>query len=107
MNRRIDRALNKSFGRIWIDTQTYEISRLEFELGEKIKIWWGFIGSISKMRGQLVRQPVSGADEAWLPQRFHLYVKGRMIFKSLHANQKIEWSDFQQLPDSSFTASQE
>ena len=38
---RMDRALNKAEGEIWIDCEEYEISYVYFELREKISIWWG------------------------------------------------------------------
>ena len=90
----IDRALNKSQGRLWIDTETHEILKLEFELLEKVGIWWGFVGSISTMRGELERAPVEGHDEAWLPKSFRVYMNGRVFFKSLHRNEHVRWSDF-------------
>lgn len=94
IEKRIDRILNKSQGRLWIDTETHEILKLTFELQEKVRIWWGFVGSISTMRGELERAPVEGHDEAWLPKRFHVYMNGRALFKSLHRNEHVRWSDF-------------
>ncbi len=79
---------------MWIDTETHEILKLEFELLEKVRMWWGFVGSISAMRGELERAPIEGHDEAWLPKNFRVYVNGRVFFKSLHRNQYVRWSDF-------------
>jgi hypothetical protein len=67
VRRRIDRALNNSSGTIWFDRETYSIAKLNFELMEKMKIWWGVIGSISQMRGN---------------------------FRSLHQKQILRWTDF-------------
>jgi hypothetical protein len=91
--RRIDRALNKSSGTIWFDRESYSIAKLQFELTEKMKIWWGFIGSISKMRGNLEFQPVE--KDVWMPSRFEFYINGRIFFRSLHQNQILSWSDFE------------
>jgi len=90
---RMDRALNKSSGEIWIDCEEYELSFVRFELREKIRIWWGFVGSISKMRGSVERRKVS--EETWLPTKFELYLNGRIFFRALHRQETIEWSDFQ------------
>ena len=46
--RRIDAALNKSRGRFWIDNATYEVGRIQFELIDKVRLWWGIIGSLSR-----------------------------------------------------------
>ncbi len=97
--KRMDRALNKSAGRLWIDAETYEIAQLEFELLDKVRMWWGFIGSIKQMRGCLQREPVDGYQDVWLPSRFDIYMNGRIFFKTLHRNEKMEWSDFRKLPE--------
>ena len=97
--KRMDRALNKSAGRLWIDAETYEIAQLEFELLDKVKMWWGFIGSIKQMRGRLQREPVDGYQDVWLPSRFDIYMNARIFFKTLHRNEKMEWSDFRKLPE--------
>lgn len=89
---RMDRALNKAEGEIWIDCEEYEISYVYFELREKISIWWGLIGSISEMRGKVERTKV--AEGVWLPARFELYLNGRIFFRSLHRQETVEWIDF-------------
>jgi hypothetical protein len=89
---RMDRALNKAEGQIWIDCEEFEISYVHFELLERIRIWWGLIGSISKMRGSVERTKVS--EDIWLPSRFAIYLNGRIFFRSLHRQETIEWSDF-------------
>jgi outer membrane lipoprotein-sorting protein len=95
VRRRIDRALNKSKGTIWIDRDTYAVAKLDFELMDKIRIWWGFIGSISQMRGVLNFMPVD--EDAWMPSQFEFYLNGRIFFKSLHQNQTLTWSGFEKL----------
>ena len=93
-NRRIDHALNKSEGRIWIDQELYEVSRVEFELRETVKLWWGVIGSIQIMKGTVQRQEVDSGT--WFTTKFDLYLKGRVFFKSLHRKQQIRWTKFNQ-----------
>ncbi len=89
----VDRALNKAEGHIWIDTESFEIARIEFELQEKIRLWWGMMGSISKMSGRFQRHPMP--DDIWLPERFDFYMKARMLFRSIHVRQQIVWNDFE------------
>ncbi len=95
VRRQIDRALNKAEGKIWIDTEEYEIFRVEFELAEKVKMWWGILGSLSKVKGRLDRVEV--ADGVWFPERFDLYMKGRRLFRSFHFRRKALWSGFERV----------
>ena len=90
--RQMDRILNKAEGYVWIDRDTYQIARLEFELTDKVRVWWGMLGSVSSMRGRLTRRAL--ADGVWLPQEFNFYLKGRMLFRSLHLRQLVQWEDY-------------
>ena len=60
VRRRIDHALNKARGQIWIDKETYEAARVEFELIDRVRLWWGLLGHIQQARGSLDRGPVVG-----------------------------------------------
>ena len=92
VQRRIDRVLNKAEGRIWVDQESYEVSRVEFELKEKVKLWWGFIGSIQEVKGTVQRQEVDSG--VWFPTGFDLYLEGRIFFRSLHSRQQVRWVEF-------------
>lgn len=93
VRRTIDRALNQAEGHLWIESESFEIARIEFELRDKVQLWWGMMGSISKMSGALQRHPMP--DGIWLPKRFDFYMKGRMLFRSIHVRQKVIWEDFE------------
>ena len=92
VRRRIDRALNNSRGSVWLDQGSYEIVRVEFELIRPTRIWWGILGSISRVDGMLDRK--EGKDGVWFPSYFRLYLKGRILFRSLHSRLESHWSDF-------------
>ncbi len=92
VKRRIDRALNKAEGKIWVDTDLFEISRVEFELTKKVRIWWGLLGSMSAVRGRMERARV--ADGIWFPASVDLYIKGRIFLSNLHSRESLRWSDF-------------
>jgi hypothetical protein len=98
VKRRIDRALNKAEGRVWVDQESYEISRVEFELKEEVKLWWGLIGSIHEVKGTVQRQEVNSG--VWFPTGFDLYLKGRIFFSSLHSRQQVRWSEFDRVSSS-------
>ncbi len=92
VRKRMDYALNKAEGKIWIDSELFEVARVEFELKEKVRLWWGLIGTISDLRGRVERKPVS--QQAWLPSRVQIYLKGRILFSTLHQREDLYWSNF-------------
>lgn len=94
VRRRIDRTLNKSAGQIWVDSESHEIVRVRFRLLEKVSLWWGVIGSVSELEGTVDRSPVAADD--WFPSQVEFYLRGRILFSSLHFRQKIRWSGFQE-----------
>ena len=99
VRRRMDRALNNSRGRVWLDQESYEIARVEFELIRPTRIWWGILGSISRVEGMLDRK--KGKDGVWFPSYFRLYLKGRILFRSLHSRREAHWSHFEPVAERS------
>ncbi len=93
--RSMDRVLNKLAGKIWLDQESYEISRAEAHLREKTKIGWGILGSVKKVEFLLEQSRVD--DEVWLPTRLDLYIDARLWFSSLHQRQKVQWGDFRKI----------
>lgn len=91
--RAIDHALNKARGTIWIDRETYEAARIEFELTDKVRLWWGLLGTIRRARGSLDRGPV--LDEAWATIQYETYTDTRVIFKSTRRAEYRQWRDFE------------
>lgn len=88
--RRVDKLLNVTGGIIWIDTETYEVVRLEFELMRTVRFWW-FLGSVSHVSGYYERMPVDGV---WLPSRGRLSIRGRALFRWIRTDQAAAWSDW-------------
>ncbi len=95
---RMDYALNKAEGELWIDTERFEVARVRFELKEKVRLWWGILGAIWSAQGLVERRPVS--ERTWLPRQFEMYLNGRILFSSLHRREEIHWTDIRpvQLP---------
>lgn len=89
---RFDRALNKAEGEIWVDTETYEISKVHFRLREPIGIWWGMIGSIRALEGTVDRAPAEGGY--WMPSRAEFYLNGRIFFMNLNRRNTKEWKSY-------------
>lgn len=95
--RRVDHALNKSRGQLWIDRDTYEIARVTFELTEQVRFWWGILGSVSDANGHFERVPV--ADNIWLASEFDVYFHVRALFSTSRRREATVWSAFKQVAD--------
>ncbi len=93
VRRRIDHALNNSRGEAWIDRETYEIAQVSFELMDRVRLWWGILGSISNATGRLERRPV--AEDVWLNTEFDVYFHVRVLFRTTRRNTTTQWSEFE------------
>ena len=93
VRRRMDHALNKSRGRLWIDTGEFVVLRVEFELLEPVKLWAGLLGSISRLSGYLALTELGGG--AWHYKEAEFRLKGRVLIKSFHEDRRLEWMNFQ------------
>ena len=92
VRKRIDRALNKAEGEIWVDAKTFEVARVAFRLTEKVNIGWGLLGSIGELSGEVNRRPVDG--DIWMADEIQFFLNGRVFFSNLHRRETLNWSDF-------------
>lgn len=92
VRRRIDRALNKASGQLWIDQETFEAARIELELIDKVRLWWGVVGSISHARGSLDRGPALG--DIWAQLQFETYTDVRLFLKRTRRAEVNRWRDY-------------
>jgi hypothetical protein len=92
---RLEAAVNKTGGTVWIDADTFEVHKIHFALRDEVKIWGGLLGSISKAEGTFERQPLENED-LWVPQQLELSIDGRKLFESLHRRQLMEWSEYRE-----------
>ena len=97
VRRRIDYALNKARGRVWIDRDTYEPARVEFELIDRVRLWWGMLGTIQQARGSLDRGPVLG--DVWARIQFETYSDVRVVFRRTRRSEFRQWRDFELVDD--------
>ena len=93
VNRRIDHALNKSRGEVWIDRQTHEIARVSFQMMERVRLWWGILGTISDATGRVDREPVT--EDIWLNSELDVYFHMRVLFRTTRRHQIAQWSGFE------------
>jgi hypothetical protein len=96
VRRRTDHALNRSHGRLWIDSKDFVVLQVEFELLEPVRMWGGILGSLSRLRGRLTMTELGGG--AWHYKDLDLYLKGRVLIKSFHQDVRLEWKNFQPFP---------
>lgn len=97
VRRQIERALNKARGRIWVDRETHEIARLEFELIDRVRLWWGLVGTIHRFRGSLDRGPV--LDGRWANLQSESYSDVRVFFSRSRQASVQRWRDYAWIND--------
>ena len=93
VRRRTDHALNRSHGKLWIDSKEFVVLQVEFELMEPVRMWGGILGSLSRLRGRLTLTELGGG--AWHYKDLDLYMKGRVLIKPFHQDMRLEWRNFQ------------
>ena len=99
VRRRIDRALNKAAGTVWMDAADYKVARIDIHLTEKVKIWGGLLGSISNLEFRYEQRRTEEGD--WVPVREDLYLRARALFKSIHRRTERRWTRHRKLVPSS------
>lgn len=95
IRRRIDYALNKARGQIWIDKETHEAARVEFELIDRVRLWWGILGTIMQARGSLDRGPVLGG--LWGYLQLETYTDIRVLLSRRRRADIRRWRDHELL----------
>ena len=93
IRRRVDYALNKARGQVWIDGETFEAARVEFELMDRVRLWWGALGTISEARGSMDRAPVLG--EIWGHIQYETYTDVRMLFRRRRRAELQKWRNYE------------
>ena len=92
VRRGMDRALNRLRGRIWIDRETREVARVEFELMDRVRLWWGLVGTIHHVRGSFDRGPV--LDGSWGILQNEVYTDIRVLFSRSRQASIQRWRNY-------------
>ena len=90
---RMDKALNRSSGRLYIAQRDYGVMRIEFEMQKPIRYLWGLIATLKRAVGQLEFARVE--PDIWLPHTFDLEIDLRVFFRNRHQQVVREWVDRQ------------
>ncbi len=97
VNRRIDTALNKSTGRLWIVKEDFGLSRVEFEMDEPVRFWGGIAGVLRNTVGRL--QFTRTDEGAWVPKRLDIRLDLRIVFWNLRRRIVREWDEYSLIPE--------
>ena len=93
VRRHIDHALNKARGKLWIDVETFEPARVEFQLMDRVRLWWGALGTIAQARGSLDRAPVLG--DIWGRIQSENYTDVRVLFRRTRRAELRQWRAYE------------
>ena len=94
---RLDKALNRSTGRLYISQQDFGILRIEFQMGQPVKYMWGLLATLRRAEGQLDFERVD--EEVWLPRSFDLAIELRVFFRTTRRHVNREWILRERLDD--------
>ena len=93
VRRRVDYALNKSHGLILIDKETFQVARVEFELIEPVRLWWGLLGKLHTVKGLIERKPLE--DGIWVGQGLYFSTNIRIFFKIINTRRHTKFLNYQ------------
>ena len=90
-NRRIDKALNRSTGHLWIAQDDYRVARVAFEMQRPFRWLWGIAGTLRHAAGQF--------DLQWIQPNLWTVANSRIEFdlsvlfgmKSIRRRIRSEW----------------
>lgn len=92
VRRRIDHALNKSTGRIWVSQRDYGLARVEFEMRESVRFWGGILGTLRSTTGRIEFDRV--AEGVWLPRALEIRFDLRILFSNVRRRILRQWDDY-------------
>lgn len=91
-NRRMDKALNRSTGRLWISQDDYGVVRVAFEMQKPFRYLWGLAATLRHADGQLDFERVE--EGFWAPVSFDLTLDLRVFFKGIRRHIQQRWTDY-------------
>lgn len=67
---RMDKALNRSEGRIWVTQDGYNLARVSFEMKEPVRYMWGILATLRSVAGQADFEMFR--TDLWMPKTLRL-----------------------------------
>jgi hypothetical protein len=87
--RRMDKALNRSTGYLWIAQDDYGVARVSFEMQEPFKYFWGLVATLRHVNGQMDFDRI--ADNLWAPTQIDLELDLRAFFRTIRQHVRQDW----------------
>lgn len=87
-----EKVLQKIRGTLLVETNSFQIVRLEAELFDDLSFWGGMLGSLSEFRLLLIREPVDGI---WFNRVITGEYEARAVLNSMHGRFSSTNSSFQ------------
>lgn len=91
-----DRIMGQLAGRIWVDEQTFEVSRIEAQ-NLKHVTFGAFLVDLSRIRFQIDRRPLEGG--VWVNTRLDSQIEGRKLFDRFGVRMDVVQEGFQVVTD--------
>ena len=90
-HRRIDKALNRSTGQLWITQDDYAVARVAFEMQRPFRWLWGLAGTLRHATGQFDFQPIE--PNLWMPvdSRIEFDVRALFGMKTVRRRMRNAW----------------
>lgn len=90
----MDRALNKSTGKLWILQSDFELARISFEMQTPVRYFWGLFATLKQVDGRIDFEAVGPGN--WLPSRFRLDLDLSVLagMTSVRRRIGILWMDY-------------
>ncbi len=92
VRRRIDNALNKSTGRLWVVKEDFGVSRVEFEMNEPVRFWGGIVGVLRNTVGHL--EFTRTAEGAWVRKAIDIRLDLRIVFWNRRRHIVQQWTEY-------------
>lgn len=93
VRKRIDAALNKSTGQMWISKEDFGLVELEFGMREPYKYWGGFLATINNTDGRLEFERI--AADVWVPKSFDLRFDIKVLMvQSIRRHITRRWREY-------------
>ncbi len=90
-SRRLDKAMNRSAGRLWIAQHDYGVRRAVFEMQRPFRWLWGIAGTLRRATGQIDFRRVE--PNLWIPDRALVEIEMGVFFglKTIRRRIRNEW----------------
>jgi hypothetical protein len=88
----LDRILNRISGSLWVDTDDFEIARIEIKLGSSVDLLGGVLASLKKMAFTVVRTRL--ADGQWFNTTSDGEFEGRKLFDTSRSKTSSRSTNF-------------